>query len=282
MPKRSEEEQKAADEFHHEKCKTTKFICAGSCILFIGIILLISAVGLYNANDLSQFSDSQYKEKCYVLKQGSACNSETCTRDMGCTQNTYYVKLDDDFSCSDPDNNVPGNQKNDSCSTWANGCVAISFIEVCTKNPQYETGDLLPCYGYGEKAEGNSCHEAGKLDPNDEWGGQHTTYIVLLVFAIILIIISIILFIFGCMRCLCKKIDDDILGETNGTGCYCCGDYERMCYGEGTGHATIVREQDKNLPIKDHTNKKTNEAGRKKKKRKKDEEYDDEEAQELR
>lgn len=51
-------------------------------------------------------------------------------------------------------------------------------------------------------------------------------------------------------------MDDDILGSTKGTGCYQCMDYDRCCYGEGTGHATIVEGQDKNLPIKDKKRKK--------------------------
>ena len=74
---------------------------------------------------------------------------------------------------------------------------------------------------------------------------------VMLVLSIIFLVFSLVLFICGAKRCICKKMDDDILGSTNGTGCYFCCDYDRMCYGEGTGHATIHNPQEKNLPGKD-------------------------------
>lgn len=47
-------------------------------------------------------------------------------------------------------------------------------------------------------------------------------------------------------------------------------DYERCCYGEGTGHATIVNQQGKNLPIKDDKRKKKTRDGNDSTKKKKD------------
>eukprot|EP00483_Globobulimina_turgida_P003496 UN03502 len=214
MSARNQQEQQAADKYHYEKCKTTKFMCGASVCLFLFIIFLITSVGLYNANDLDEYNNAQFKEDCYInIAHSAQCTTQTCTNNNVCSQNTYTIKLDDDATCATGE-----------CEEWENGCIALTFTDECTQQPEYEAGDVLPCYAYGDKVDGN-CKDAGRLDPDDEWSGQFTTWVVLLVLAIIFVIISIILFIFGFLRCLFRKIEDDVLGETKGTGCYWCGDY---------------------------------------------------------
>eukprot|EP00486_Rosalina_sp_Unknown_P000339 CAMPEP_0201567662 /NCGR_PEP_ID=MMETSP0190_2-20130828/8257_1 /ASSEMBLY_ACC=CAM_ASM_000263 /TAXON_ID=37353 /ORGANISM="Rosalina sp." /LENGTH=282 /DNA_ID=CAMNT_0047987913 /DNA_START=26 /DNA_END=874 /DNA_ORIENTATION=+ len=279
--RRSKQEQEAAEGFHKDKCCTTKWITCGIVWLFVGFVLMIAGIGIYYAEDLEDFAGSQFQEACYVRADRTPCTSETCSDRGECSQNTYIVTPDDDSTCAVGE-----------CPEWENGCISIEFVEDCTKQAEYEDGATVDCYAY---ADASDCKNGngGRLDPNGEWSNAYTSFVALVVIGVLLIVLAIVFFIIGCIRCMCKKVDDDILGETSGTGCYWCGDYERCCYGEGTGHATIVNQQDKNLPIKDKKRKKKRSMdgdsnGTKKKKnynkqksRDRDD-YDDEEEAELR
>merc|ERR1719334_234208 len=266
--KRTKEEQEAADNWHREKCRTTKFMACGSCVLLTGVALLAGAMGVYETYELDEWGGAQYNSNCYIRANSNDCPCiQLEDADKDCTQNTYIVSIDGDTTC-----------QQDECEAWDNGCQAWSFEEECTVNAQFETGDRVACYSYedGLLGTGNTCFGAGRIDPDGEWQGNHTTFVVLLVFAVVLLVAAIVLFVVGGMRCVCKKMDDDVLGSTNGTGCYWCMDYERCCYGEGTGHAIIHNPQGVNLPVRDKKGRTADrtDAG--------DGDDDDDEEQELR
>lgn len=155
MPKRSKEEQQAAEEYHKQKCCTTKFMCVGIVLLFIGIVFLITAVGLYYANDLQNWSGASFAESCYIRAQPVSCTSVSCRGD-DCSQNTYIVTPDDDSTCAETE-----------CAQWDNGCTAYTFTGECAEQAEYETGERIACYAYSDRD--GECQNAGRLDPDDEW-----------------------------------------------------------------------------------------------------------------
>mmetsp|Transcript_31565 Transcript_31565/g.51099 ORF Transcript_31565/g.51099 Transcript_31565/m.51099 type:complete len:283 (-) Transcript_31565:116-964(-) len=268
MSTRTAQEQDAADGFHYEKCRTTKWWSCGVVLGFIGIVMLISAIAVYYAWELHQWAGAQWSDNCFIynLQQGNRCSSNTCTDEAVCTQTVYVVRPTDDATCAIAE-----------CLKWDNGCTSVTIDGPCdqtNEQPQFSTGDITKCYVYSEGD--RICQEsAGRLDPDNEWQDQYTTFVVLLVLAIIFVIIAIILCVVGGIRCLCKRVEDDVLGESKGTGCYWCMDYERCCYGEGVGHATVVNPQDKNLPIKDHRQRDQQTDGRNKKQGKYDKQRSD-------
>lgn len=244
----------------HSVVSETFLLTPSNCHrLYLFVCCFVSA-------ELEYWKDAQFKEDCYVRAQPSDCVTESCTADT-CSINTYFVSISGDKTntCADGE-----------CPEWDNGCVAFTYTTECTEQQEFETGDLVACYSYSEA---DNCANAGRLDADDEWSyalyiesrdskpiciqcprklpfyfsviytvGNYTSYMVLMVMSIIFLVISVILFVVGIARCICKGMEDDILGEVKGTGCYFCCDYERMCYGEGTGHATIHNPQGKNLP----------------------------------
>ena len=155
---RTKEEQAAAEAFHKAKCCTTRYMCFGAVILFVGLVLLVSAIGIYNAWELDRWSGAQYQSDCYIQARSSTCSSVTCTDDE-CSQNTYFVTPDDDSTCAVGE-----------CPIWDNGCTAITFVTECEVQHEYETGDLIDCYAYSDEYSGDEqCNNAGRLDPDGEW-----------------------------------------------------------------------------------------------------------------
>eukprot|EP01083_Nonionella_stella_P065460 171538_1 len=269
---RTTDEQKSAEEFHVEKCCTTKYMCWGIVTAFLGVTFLITCVGVYDAWYLNRWAGAQYQESCYVfIDHFSTCNTESCTGSSQCTQNSYVVTPVAEFTVAE-----------DECTKWDNGCCAILFVSECAKQHEYGHNTTSPCYAYS--IEDNQCNDAGKLDKDNTWRSQRTIYIVMMVLAILFLIASVVLFVLGFIRCVFKEVKDDILGDTKGTGCYWCHDYERCCYGEAHGHATVVNPSGRNLPVKDKKREGPKKKTKKKKRRREssDESSDYDEEQELR
>lgn len=165
--KRTAKEQEAAEEFHKQKCCTTKWIGCGSCILFIGIVLLVTAVGLYNAWDLKYFANSIFYESCYIeVGNVRTCNTESCTGGE-CTQSIYNIRPDNDQTCAVGE-----------CGEFSNGCISNTYEGGCAKQAEYESGTWVACYEYSaEDLDNGSCVNSGRLvNEDNEWSMLHIYY----------------------------------------------------------------------------------------------------------
>ena len=156
--KRTTEEQEAADEFHKQKCCTTKWIVCGIVTLVIGLILLVTAVGVYNAWDLKYFANATYYDSCYIeVSNVRTCNTESCTGSNACTQSLYNIRPDNDQTCADGE-----------CGEFTNGCVSNTYEGACAKQPEYVSGTWTSCYEYSSE-DIDGCQNSGRLDDGDEW-----------------------------------------------------------------------------------------------------------------
>lgn len=158
--RRTKKEQEAADEFHKDKCCTTKWITCGIVWLFIGLVLMIAGLGIYYAEDLEDFAGAQFKEDCYVRASQRECVSETCSDRGECSKNTYIITTDSDSTCAVGE-----------CPEFDNGCISLQFVTECARQAEFSDGDLVNCYAYSGASDSDcSDGNGGRLDPDGEWG----------------------------------------------------------------------------------------------------------------